>query len=163
MVDYQTILLIAGILVLVVIFTRKAIIKQRQWLENPVRPPKEKTKKKTAEISDTQFKTQWRSMSYLLFFAALGNLYTAYNSGRGAMETMSTVLWIDCGLSIVAAVIAIFLWQKKLKDITFGYMGIIILQVMFFMATGKYIVALVHVFPLVLVYMVVKPVWDSME
>lgn len=161
--DYQTIILIAGILILIVIFTRKAILKQRQWLENPVRPPKEKEKKKASAISDIQFDRQWRSMSYLLFLAALGNLYTAYNSGRSAVETMSTVLWIDCGLSILAAIVAITLWKKKLKDITFLYMGIVILQVMFFMATGKYIVALVHVFPLVLVYMVVKPVWDSMK
>ena len=99
-------------------------------------------------------------MVYLLFLAALGNLYSTYISFRSAMSTMSTVLWIDGALSVIAAVTIIIFWRKRVKDIAFAYMGIIILQVMFYLATGQYLIAMVHVFPIVLVYIVVKPVWD---
>ena len=44
--DYKTIILVIGILVLVVLLTRKAILKQKQELINPVRPPKLKTNEK---------------------------------------------------------------------------------------------------------------------
>ncbi len=162
MIDYKTILLIVGILLLVVIFTRKAILKQKQVLENPVRPPKLQPKKQGAELSDAQFERQWKSMSYLLFLAALGNLYSAYVSIRGAFETMSTVFWIDGILSIASAIVVVFVWRKKSKDLVYGYMGIIILQVMFFLSTGKYLIAMVHLFPLVIVYLVIKPVWNKM-
>jgi hypothetical protein len=76
---------------------------------------------------------------------------------------MSTVLWIDGAMSVIAAITILVFWRKKLKDIAYAYMGIIILQVMFFLATGEYLVAMVHVFPIVLVYLVVKPVWNSLE
>ena len=163
MVDYKTIFLILGILFLVVIFTRKAILKQKQELEHPVRPPKIQPKKQGLELSDVQFERQWKSMSYLLFLAALGNLYSAYVSIRGALETMSTVFWIDGSLSIAAAIVAVIVWRKRNKDLVYGYMGIIILQVMFFLSTGKYLIAMVHLFPLVIVYLVVKPVWNRMS
>lgn len=163
MLDYKTIILVFGILVLAVIFIRKAILKQKQELENPVRPPKIQSKKKGTELTDSQFEKQWKSMSYLLFLAALGNLYSAYVSIRGAIETMSTVLWIDGFLSMIAAAVAVIFWRKRLKDLAYGYMGIIILQVMFFLSTGKYLIAMVHLFPLVIVYLVVKPVWDKMS
>ncbi len=65
--DYKTIILIIGILVLVVILTRKAILKQKQELINPVRPPKLKPMKKgEIDAADEQFEKQWKSLSYLL-------------------------------------------------------------------------------------------------
>lgn len=161
--DYKTIFLVVGILLLVVIFTRKAIMKQQKEMENPVRPPKNMPKKKGEILTESQFELQWKSMSYLLFLAAIGNLYSAYVSGRNALITMSTVLWIDGAMSVIAAITILVFWRKKLKDIAYAYMGIIILQVMFFLATGEYLVAMVHVFPIVLVYLVVKPVWNSLE
>ncbi len=161
--DYKTIFLVVGILLLVVIFTRKAILKQRKEMENPVRPPKIMPKKKGEVLTESQFELQWKSMAYLLFLAAIGNLYSAYVSVKNAMITMSTVLWIDGALSVIAAITIIIFWRKRLKDIAYAYMGIIILQVMFFLATGEYLVAMVHVFPIVLVYLVVKPVWNSLE
>ncbi len=160
--DYKTIFLVVGIIILIAIFTRKAILKQKRELENPVRPPKVKPKKNGHVLTDVQFEIQWKSMAYLLFLAALGNLYSAYISFRSAMSTMSTVLWIDGALSVIAAVTIIIFWRKRVKDIAFAYMGIIILQVMFYLATGQYLIAMVHVFPIVLVYIVVKPVWDSL-
>jgi hypothetical protein len=162
--DYKTIILIIGILVLVVILTRKAILKQKQELVNPVRPPKIKTlKKDEIDAADLQFEKQWKSLSYLLGLAALGNLYSAYLSGRSAYTTLSTVLWIDCGVSVIAAIVAVVLWRKKTKDLAYTYMGIIIVQVMFFLSTGKYLIAMVHIFPLLLAYLVIKPVWNSMK
>lgn len=161
--DFKTLILILGIILLVVIFTRKAILKQKQELEHPVRPPKIQPIKQGLELSDIQFEKQWKSMSYLLFLAALGNLYSAYVSIRGALETMSTVWWLDGSLSIAAAIVAVFVWRKHNKDLVYAYMGIIILQVMFFLSTGKYLIAMVHLFPLVIVYLVVKPVWNRMS
>ena len=79
------------------------------------------------------------------------------------MTTLSTVFWIDCGVSVVAAIVAVVLWRKKTKDLVYGYMGIIIVQVMFFLSTGKYLIAMVHLFPLVMVYLVIKPVWNRMN
>jgi hypothetical protein len=162
--DYKTIILVIGILVLVVILTRKAILKQKQELLNPVRPPKIKPQKNgEIEIAEEQFDKQWKSLSYLLGLAALGNLYSAYLSGRSAFTTFSTVLWIDSAISVIAAIVAIILWRKRIKDLAYIYMGIIIVQVMFFLSTGKYLIAMVHIFPLLLVYLVIKPVWNSMK
>ena len=124
MVDYKTIFLILGILFLVVIFTRKAILKQKQELEHPVRPPKIQPKKQGLELSDVQFE---RSMEkYVLSIVpcgASGNLYSAYVSIRGALETMSTVFWIDGFLSIAAAIVAVFVWRKRNKDLVYGLYG----------------------------------------
>lgn len=163
MMDTKTLLLIAGIIVLIVIFTRKAILKQKREMQNPVIPAAVQRTKAEKEKSVRKLELHWRSTAYLLGLAAIGNLYSGYLYGRKALETMSTAYWLDTGLSLAAAVVALFLWRKKAQDLALLFAGIILIQVMFSIATSQIIVAITHAFPLALVYLVVKPVWEDMQ
>jgi len=86
----------------------------------------------------------------------------AYQAVKSALATGSYILWIDAGLNVVAAIIAYVVWRKRNKPSVYAYMIAIFIPIAFFMSTGYYQEAVIRLFPLVLIYFVVKPVWDSM-
>lgn len=160
MVDLKTVLLIFGVVFLMLITTRKVIRKQKSrslHQDKPARAQKPTTKPR---MSEDEFNKSWKSLSYLMLFSAAGNLYMAYNSLMGALDTMSYILWIDVVFSLLAAVIAVLIWRLHRKDLVFAYLVITIIPIMIFISTGHSLDGITHLFPLMLVYFAVKPVWE---
>ncbi|KAF0112027.1 MAG: hypothetical protein FD147_541 [Chloroflexi bacterium] len=161
--EFKYILLIFGIVLLLVILTRKAIKKQKKEFENPVKPVQKTVIERSPKLTEEQFDKSWKNLSYLLLVAGAGNLFMVYNAIKIALETRSYVLWIDSAFSFAAAIVAVFIWRLHNRKSVYIYLALIVLPVMFFMSTGHYQDAMIRLFPLVLLYFVVKPVWDSME
>ncbi len=163
MLDLKTVLLIFGVVFLLLVITRNVIRKQKSrslLQDKPAQAQKPTTKPR---MSEDQFNKSWKSLSYLMLLSAAGNLYMAYNSLMGALETMSYILWIDVVFSLVAAVMAVFIWRLHRKDLVIAYLVITIIPIMIFMSTGHSLDGITHLFPLMLVYFAVKPVWEYME
>jgi hypothetical protein len=163
MLDVQTVLLIFGVVFLLLAVTRLVIRKQKgqpskQVKTAPVGPTETKPR-----MTEEQFKKSWRSLSYLMLLAAAGNLYMLYDSVTGALETGSYILWIDALFSLAAAVIAVLIWRLSRKKLVFAYLIVMAIPVMFFISTGHSLDAILRLFPLMLVYFVVKPVWEFMD
>ncbi len=97
-----------------------------------------------------------------MLLAAAGNLYMAYNSLMGALATQSYILWMDTVFSLSAAVLALFIWRLHRKNLVIIYLVITVLPIMVFMSTGHALDGIIRLFPLMLVYFVVKPVWEYM-
>lgn len=162
MLDLKTVLLIFGVVFLMVVLTRKAIQKQTvrpssQAKTSTIPKPQVKTK-----MTPEQFNKSWKSLRYLLLLAAAGNLYMAYNSLTKALETQSYILWMDTIFSLAAAVLAVLIWQLHSKILVIAYLVVTVLPIMVFMSTGHSLDGIVRLFPLVLVYFVVQPVWGYM-
>ncbi len=167
MTEIQTILLIFGVAFLLVLFTRRAIRRQKARTTSaaiPARPvqPRPAAGEKP-KMTREQFNRSWKSLGYLLLLAAAGSLYVVYTSVKGALPTNSYVLWIDAFFGLAAAVMAVVVWRMPRKRLVYAYLVITVIPIMFFMSTGNYIAALIHLFPLVLVYFVVQPVWPAVE
>lgn len=160
--ETSTIILIAGISLLLVMFVRKAIRKAK---ERGTNPPARQTQVTVVERKESvkRVNAQWRAMGYFFGLAALGNLYSAFLFYRKALPTMSTVYWLDAGLSLLAALSALLLWKKRSQDFVVLYAAWIIIQVMFNISINEKLVAIIHSFPLLLVYLAVKPVWKDLE
>lgn len=163
MLDLKTGLLIFGFVFLMLLVVRSVTRKQKERSSGQVKstlaPASEVKPRMTAE----QFNKSWKSLSYLLLVAAAGNLYMLYNSVIGALETGSYFLWADSLFSLAAAVIAVLIWRLHLRILVILYMVVVVIPIMFFISTGHGLDGLIHLFPLVLVYFVVKPVWEFME
>jgi hypothetical protein len=86
-----------------------------------------------------------------------------YSSVVGALETGSYFLWADAIFSLAAAVIAVLIWRLRLRNLVIAYIVVTVIPIMFFISTGHALDGLIHLFPLVLVYFVVKPVWEGMK
>lgn len=163
MLDFKTVLLIFGVVFLLLVITRNVIRKQESSSLNRVKPAQEQKPVVKPRMTEEQFKKSWKSLSYLMLLAAAGNLYMAYNSLKGALETQSYILWMDVLFSLFAAVIAVFIWRLHRKNLVVAYLIITIIPIMVFISTGHSLDGIVHLFPLMLVYFVVKPVWDYMD
>ena len=160
MLDLKTVLLIFGIVLLIVVLSNKAIRKAKTQSEVQVKPTQSPVPEVKSRMTEEQFNKSWKSLSYLLLLAAAGNLYMVYNSVMGALETGSYFLWLDALFSLTAAILAVFIWRLHHKSLVIAYLVVTIIPIMFFISTGHATDGLVHLFPLVLVYFVVKPVWE---
>jgi high-affinity Fe2+/Pb2+ permease len=163
MLDPKTVLLIFGVVFLLLVTTKNVIRKQKSRSLNQDKLAQAQEPAVKPRMTEEQFNKSWKSLSYLMLFAAAGNLYMAYNSLMGALDTMSYILWIDVAFSLVAAVIALFIWRLHRKDLVIAYLVITVIPIMIFISTGHSLDGIVHLFPLMLVYFVVRPVWEYME
>jgi sterol desaturase/sphingolipid hydroxylase (fatty acid hydroxylase superfamily) len=163
MLDFKTVLLIFGIVFLFLVLTRKAIRKQKAPSPGQGKSAQPAQPVDKPRMTEEQFMKSWKGLSYLLLLAAAGNLYMAYNSLTGALETQSYILWMDVFFSLAAAVTAFLLWLLHRRKLVILYLVITILPIMLFISTGHALDGLMRLFPLVLVYFVVQPVWEYLE
>jgi hypothetical protein len=162
--DLKFVLLVFGIVFLLVLLTSKAIKKVRKGRVAPgvvaIKPSPEPSNK----LADDQFYKTWKSLSYLLLLVAAGNLYMMYTGVVSALETDSVIFWIDAVCSLAAALAAVMIWLKKSKTMVVVYFIFTLIPILIFMSIKFYkLNALIHLFPLVLLYFVLKPVWDNLE
>ena len=166
--NLKFVLLVFGIIFLIVFLARKAykkVNKDRiaQGKVSPARKPVEK-----AMLTEDQFKKSWKALSFLLLLAALGSLYMVFNGIRSALtvQTGAIIFWIDAFFSLAAAVAAVFIWLTQKKIWVFIYFIFTIIPIFMFMSIkgqALKLSALIHLFPLVLLYFVLRPVWDNLK
>ncbi len=162
--------LIFGVVLLLVYAYRKAIKKVRKdqeakaKMESGYKPPQKAEK---PAMTEETFSRSWKNLSFLLLLAGAGNLYMAYNAIMNLVETDGLwVWWIDAFCSIAAAAFAVFIWRRKTKKWVFAYFLATLLPLFVFMSikgTSFKISAMIHLFPLVLLYFVLKPVWGYLK
>jgi len=118
-------------------------------------------------MTEEQFNKSWKYLSYMLLLAGAGNLYMAYTALKSALQPGGLwVWWVDAVFSILAAVAAFFIWRKKEKIWAFIYFIFLLVPIFLFMSikgTPFKISAMIHLFPLVLLYFVLRPVWDGLK
>jgi hypothetical protein len=160
------ILMVFGVAFLVVFLTRKAIRKV-----NKDRASKEATSQKLkpatqSKLTEDQFNRIWKNLSYLILLAGAGNLYMVYTAVNAALVSGIVFFWIDAFFSLAAAISAFFLWKLRRKLWVFIYFTCSLIPVFLFMSfkgPGFKESALIHLFPLVLLYFVLKPVWNNLD
>lgn len=160
MLDFKYILLVFGIAVLVVLLTRKAILNSKKGTGKPSESSLDS--KQPPPLSPEQFQAVWKSLQYLFILAGLGNLYVAYHALQGALATHSYVLWIDMVLNVLAAATAVAIWRLRKKTWVYTYIAITLVPIFFFLSTGHYRDAMLRLFPLVIIYLAVKPIWENL-
>jgi len=164
--DLKLVLLVFGIAFLVVLLTRKAIRKVKKDQEIQEKSPKNKLPVAKLKLSEEQFNKSWKSLSYLLLLAAAGNLYMVYTASQAAISSGLFFFWVDAVFSLIAAVAAFLIWRSRQKTWVYIYFGFILIPIAMFMSfkgPGFKESALIHLFPLVLLYFVLKPVWDNLK
>lgn len=165
--DIQTILLIFGIAFLILFFTRRAIRRGKARAAAPVKPVQARPAGEKPQMTEEQFKRVWKNLSYLMLLAGAGNLYVAYMAVGQALKAASTVemviLYGDALFAVAAAVVSVLVFRSHTKKLVYIYLILTVIPIMFFMSTGHYTDALVHLFPLILVYLVVQPVWSYIK
>ena len=164
--------LIFGVILLILISYRQVVKKVQR---SPETRHKEKPGHKAAapvqvenpRMTEEQFKRSWRNLSYLLLLAGLGNLYMAYTALSKAVAMPSVwVLWVDVLCSVAAAIFAVLIFKFKTKIWIFAYFIATMIPMFLFMSIKGQefkISAMIHLFPLVLLYFVLKPVWNNLE
>jgi hypothetical protein len=167
-VELKFLLLIFGIMLLVVFLVRKAVKKVRKDQESKGVTKKVPAQTEKPKLTEEQFTKSWKSLSYLLLFAAAGNLYMVYTAVRDALQAPggAWIWWIDAVFSLLAAGAAVFIWRNKSKLWVYVYFMFTLLPIFLFMSikgTSYKVSALVHLFPLVLLYFVLQPVWRNMK
>jgi hypothetical protein len=163
MLELETVLLIFGFVFLLLLATRRVTRKQKTPPAVSGRPAQSPALDARSRMTAEQFNRSWKSLSYLLLLAAAGNLYMLYRSVTGALETGSYILWIDAVFSLAAAVIAILIWKLHQRSLVLAYFVVMVIPIMFFISTRHPLDGLIRLFPVVLVYFVVSPVWDVMD
>jgi membrane protein implicated in regulation of membrane protease activity len=161
--DIQIVLLVFGVVFLMLAVTRIVNRKQKGQSSKPDKTAPAGTTENKPRMTEEQFKKSWKSLSYLMLLAAAGNLYMLYNSVVRALETGSYILWIDAVFSLAAAVIAVLIWRRCRKNLVIAYLIITVIPIMIFISTGHSLDGIIRLFPLVLVYFVVKPVWEYID
>lgn len=163
MLDIQIVLLVFGVVFLMLAITRIVIRKQKRQPAKPNISAPARTIEPKPRMTEDQFKKSWKSLSYLMLLAAAGNLYMLYNSVTGALESGSYILWIDALFSLVAAVLAVLIWWLHRRSLVIAYLIMTIIPIMIFIATSHPLDGIIRLFPLMLVYFAVKPVWEILE
>jgi len=163
MLELKTVLLIFGLVFLLLVVTRKVTRKEKARSSSKGVTARAPAPVDKPRMTEEQFIKSWKSLSYLMLLAAAGNLYMMYNAIKGALETQSYVLWIDAVFSLAAAVVAVLIWRLHLRNLVFAYMVITIIPIMFFISTGHSMDGIIRLFPLMLVYFAVKPVWEYID
>jgi hypothetical protein len=169
-VDLKFVLLVFAIIFLVVLLVSKAVKKVRKDRLTAIPTGIKPNPVQENKLTEDQFRKTWKSLSYLLLVAAIGSLYMVYTALRSALDPqmapVAIIHWIDAAFSLAAAVTAFFIWQKKTKTMVVIYFLFTLIPILMFMSikgTPFKISALIHLFPLVLLYFVLKPVWNNME
>lgn len=162
MLDIKTVILIFVTVFLLLVLTQRVIRNQKKQVSGQTtNKPSEMVAK--PRMTEEQFNKSWKSLSYLMLFAAAGNLYMAYNSLRMALDTQSYILWMDTVFSLAAAFLAVLIWRLHRRILVIVYLILTVLPIMVFLSTGHSLDGLLHIFPLMLVYFAVKPVWDYLD
>lgn len=165
--DLKYVALIFAIILLVVIGVRQSIKKARKKQEQLGAPVKKKEVLQKPRMTEEQFSKSWKNLSYLMLLAAAGSLYMVYVAVKSALAAttgVSWVFWIDAGFSFFAAIAAVIVWRAASKSMVYLYFGLTLVPIILFMSIkGFKINALIHLFPLVLLYFVLKPVWENMK
>lgn len=166
--DYKIILLIFLIIFLVVILASKAAKKVNKERASKGRFAEKLPESEKPRMTEDQFNRSWKALSYLLLLAALGNLYMVYTSVRSAVSVSSGawIFWVDAIASLAAAGAAVMIWRSQQKLWVFVYFIITIIPIFLFMSlkgTAFKVGALIHLFPLVLLYFVLRPIWTNMK
>ncbi len=165
--ELKYVLLIFGIIFLVVFLVRKAVKKVVSDRGNKVKPEKTQAKVEKPKLTEEQFNRSWKALSFLLLVAAAGNLYMVYVAVRNGLQPSGLwVWWVDAAFSLLAAIVVLFIWLKRTKLWVFGYFVLTLIPIFLFMSikgTNYKISAMIHLFPLVLLYLVLQPIWSSMK
>lgn len=163
--------LIFGVMLLIVIAYRKAMKKVRGDQEakmkgqSAYKPPSAVTK---PVMTEEQFNKAWKSLSYMLLLAGAGNLYMAYTSLTSALNASfgAWVWWVDVVFSVLAALAAFLIWRKREKLWVFVYFVFLLVPIFLFMSIKGQpykVSAMIHLFPLILLYFALRPVWEGMK
>jgi len=165
--------LIFGVILLVVFIYRKSIKKVREKQaaklkeQSGYKPAAARVQAESSAMTEEQFNKVWKNLSYLILLAGIGNLYMAYTAIRSAIQPDGLwVWWIDAVFSIFAAAAAFMMWRKKEKLWVFIYFILLLVPIFLFMSikgSPFKVSALIHLFPLVLLYFALKPIWTGMK
>lgn len=162
--------LIFGVILLIVFIYRKAtkkVISDREKKAKAQSAYRPVVSTEKPAMTEEQFTRSWKSLSYLLLLAGAGNLYMAYNAVTKAIQAGGLwVWWVDFAFSIIAAGAAVMIWRKKTKNWIFVYFAATLVPLFLFMSIQGQVYkisALIHLFPLVLLYFVLKPVWSYLK
>ena len=164
--------LIFGVILLVVFLWRKAVRKVRKDQEAKLKEksgykPATRVMTEKPAMTEEQFNKAWKSLSYLILLAGVGNLYMAYTAIRSATQPDGLwVWWVDAVFSILAAGAAFMMWRKRQKLWVFIYFILLLVPIFLFMSikgSPFKVGALIHLFPLVLLYFALKPIWAGMK
>ncbi len=165
--DLKFVALAFGIILLIVLGVRQSIKKVNKKQETNSTTFKKKEAPIKPKLTDEQFNKSWKSLSYLILLAAIGSLYMVYVAVKAALPAnpaVSWVYWIDAGFSLAAAVAALLIWRLRTKSMVVVYFGLTMVPIVLFMSLkGFKVNALIHLFPLVLLYFVLKPIWENMK
>lgn len=165
--ELKYLLLIFGIMFLAIFLVRKAVKKVKKEQETKGSTTKAPAPVEKPKMTEVQFAKSWRNLSYLLLLAAAGNLYMVYTALRNVFDSANAwVWWIDAVFSLLAAVAAVIIWRKKEKLWVFVYFIFTCIPVFLFMSikgVNFKVSALIHLFPLVLFYFVLQPVWSNLK
>lgn len=168
--EIQTVLLIFGISLLALMFIRRSIRKQKSLAAGktsaaPAAKPRLPVEKQP--MTQEQFNRSWKTLSYMMLLAGAGNLYVAYTAVGDAMQstnaTETAIRYGDAVFAIAAVVMSVIVFSRPRRRWVYVYLILTVIPIMFFMSTGHYTDALVHLFPLILVYFVVQPVWSFLK
>ena len=169
-IDIKFVLLVFAIIFLVVLLIGKAVKKVRKDRLAAVPTSTKTSPVQEKKLTEEQFQKTWKSLSYLLLVAAAGSLYMVYTAVQSALDPqmapVAIIYWIDAVFSLAAALTAFFIWKKKTKTMVVVYFLFTLIPILMFMSikgTPFKISALIHLFPLVLLYFVLKPVWNNLE
>jgi len=164
--------LIFGVILLILLGYRQAVKKvqhnrEARHKEKPGHRAAAPVQLEAPRMTEEQFRHSWRSLSYLLLLAGAGNLYMAYTAFNKAVAMPSVwIFWVDVLCSVAAAIFAVLTFRFKTKTWIFAYfIATMIPMFLFLSVKGQEfkISALIHLFPLVLLYFVLKPVWNNLE
>jgi hypothetical protein len=165
--DLKFVALVFGIILLIVLGVRQGMKKARMLQETGALPVKKKELPQKPKMTEEQFDKSWKNLSYLLLLASAGSLYMVYMAVKAALSSVpgvAWVFWIDAGFSFAAAVAGVFIWRLRTKSMVFLFFVFTMIPIIMFMSIkGFKINALIHLFPLVLLYFVLKPVWENMK
>lgn len=165
--DLKFVALVFGIILLVVLGVRQGIKKARKIQETGEKPVKSKEPPKKPKLTEEQFEKSWKNLSYLLLLASAGSLYMVYMAAKAALASnpaVAWVYWMDAGFSLAAAIAGVLIWRRQSRSMVYLYFGFTIVPIILFMSIkGFKLNALIHLFPLVLLYFVLKPIWESMK
>jgi hypothetical protein len=165
--DLKFVALVFGIILIIVLGVRQGLKKAKKLQETGVKPVKNKELPQKPKMTEEQFNKSWKNLSYLLLLAAAGSLYMVYMAVKSALASSTGVAWVywfDAGFSLAAAAACVFIWLLRRKTMVFLYFSFTIIPILLFMSIkGFKINALIHLFPLVLLYFVLKPIWESMK
>lgn len=166
--ELKFLLLIFGIIFIAVFLVRKAVKKVytergKNGTIAKSKPPVEKSL-----LTEEQFNRSWKALSILLLLAAAGSLYMVFTGVRSALTVQNGawIFWFDAVFSLLAAAAAVMVWRRKEKIWVYIYFFLTLIPIFLFMSikgTTFKVSALIHLFPLVLFYFVLQPVWRNLK